>query len=163
MSEGEHARAPEAEAADTLRLGDFLPYRLSVLSNTVSRAIAAEYDRAFGLNIWQWRCMAVLGEAPGLTAREVTERTAMDKVAVSRALSALESAGRLRREADRRDARASRLYLTAAGTDTYKAIIPIARRHEHDLLAGLTHAERQMLGELLARLARAAAPDRQLW
>ena len=47
--------------AKPLRLAAFLPYRLSVLSNTVSSAIAADYQREFGLNIWQWRVMAVIG------------------------------------------------------------------------------------------------------
>ena len=34
--------------------------------------------------------MAVLGRFPGLTAAEVTERTAMDKVQVSRAVARLQ-------------------------------------------------------------------------
>lgn len=163
MSDSEHTGEQMAGGGDTLRLGDFLPYRLSVLSNTISRAIAADYDRAFGLSIWQWRCMAVLGEVPGLTAREVAERTAMDKVAVSRAIAALEGEGHLRREADTRDARASRLFLTSSGDETYKAIIPIARRHEQALLGQLSPSERASLEGLLDKLARAAAPERELW
>ena len=58
-------------AEPRLRLNDFLPYRLSVLSNTISSAIAARYQSAFGLTIWQWRVMAVLGETPGLMASQV--------------------------------------------------------------------------------------------
>ena len=38
------------ELGATLRLSDFLPYRLSVLSNTVSRGIADRYQRDFGLS-----------------------------------------------------------------------------------------------------------------
>ncbi len=152
-----------AGGMETLSLGAFLPYRLSVLSNTVSRAIAADYDRAFGLSIWQWRCMAVLGETPGLTAREVAQRTAMDKVAVSRAIAALEGETHLRRETDARDARAARLFLTDKGQATYRAIIPIARRHEQALMASLTLSERAVLDAILNKLACAAAPDRSLW
>ena len=37
----------------------------------------------------EWRVMAVLARFEGLSAREVAERTAMDKVAVSRALARL--------------------------------------------------------------------------
>jgi DNA-binding MarR family transcriptional regulator len=80
-----------------LHLDKFLPYRLSVLSNTVSSAIAAAYFVNFGLSIPEWRVMAVLAANPGLSAAEVTARTAMDKVAVSRAVAALISAGRLHR------------------------------------------------------------------
>ena len=35
----------------------------------------------FGLSIPEWRVMAVLAANPGLSAAEVTARTAMDKVA----------------------------------------------------------------------------------
>ena len=48
-----------------LDLGDFLPYRLSVLSNTVSTAIAGAYARRFGLTIAQWRVVAVLARSLG--------------------------------------------------------------------------------------------------
>ena len=72
---------PESSRIPQLRLREFLPYRLSVLSNTISRRIAELYDREFGLTIWQWRVMAVTGDTPGISATEIGQRTAMDKVA----------------------------------------------------------------------------------
>jgi DNA-binding MarR family transcriptional regulator len=97
------------EKADhqVLELERFLPYRLSVLSNTVSQAIAATYERRFALSITEWRVMAVLGRYDGLSARAVAERTAMDKVAVSRALARLIGAGRVRRQTADHDRRQS--------------------------------------------------------
>ncbi len=52
---------------NVLELERFLPYRLSVLSNTVSQAIAATYERRFALTITEWRVMAVLGRYDGLS------------------------------------------------------------------------------------------------
>ncbi|MCI4646090.1 MAG: MarR family transcriptional regulator [Hyphomonadaceae bacterium] len=147
----------------TLSLSDFLPYRLSVLSNTISSSIAARYQSAFGLTIWQWRVMAVLGETPGLTASQVAARTAMDKVAVSRAVAGLEDVGRLQRVRDESDGRAARLNLTPEGQAVYSQIVPIALASERDLLAGLSADERGALGELLVKLAGAASPDTPLW
>ena len=72
-----------------LNLEHFLPYRLSVLSNRVSADIARFYQNRFGLSVTEWRAMAVLGRFPGISAMEVAERTAMDKVAVSRAVNAM--------------------------------------------------------------------------
>ncbi|MEM1150533.1 MAG: MarR family winged helix-turn-helix transcriptional regulator, partial [Pseudomonadota bacterium] len=112
--------------AKPLSLAAFLPYRLSVLSNTVSSAIAADYQREFGLTIWQWRVMAVIAETAGLTARDVTARTAMDKVAVSRAVAALEERHLVSRRVDPGDARASHLDLTKAGRAIYLKIVPLA-------------------------------------
>ena len=75
---------PDIENVSLLRLREFLPYRLSVLSNTISTRIASLYDREFGLSIWQWRVMAVTGDRPGISATEIGQLTAMDKVAVGR-------------------------------------------------------------------------------
>lgn len=149
--------------AKPLRLAAFLPYRLSVLSNTVSSAIAADYQREFGLNIWQWRVMAVIGESPGLTARDVAARTAMDKVAVSRAVTALEQRGLLSRQAHPGDARAARLDLTDNGRGVYNQIVPLALAHEQSLLGALSREEQAVLGQLLEKLSKIAAPDRALW
>ncbi|MEN0001852.1 MAG: MarR family winged helix-turn-helix transcriptional regulator [Pseudomonadota bacterium] len=146
-----------------LQLSKFLPYRLSVLSNTVSSGIAADYQRAFGLNLWQWRVMAVVGECEGLTAREITQRTAMDKVAVSRAVTALEARGFLCRQVDPEDARSSHLGLTQAGQDVYQQIVPLALNHETILLRALSPQEEAILERLLEKLARAASPDHPLW
>ena len=80
-----------------LELDEFLPYRLSLLSKTVSAAIASSYVERIKLTISEWRCMAVLGRFPGITAGTVAKRTAMDKVAVSRALARVLSALEVRR------------------------------------------------------------------
>src|SRR6478672_11658564 len=90
--------AVNAARPTTLDLEHFLPYRLSVLSNRVSGAIAQMYSERFDLGVTEWRVMAVLGRYPKLSAGEVAQRTAMDKVAVSRAVAGLVEAGRVERE-----------------------------------------------------------------
>ena len=75
------ARAPSLSGdAEPFALDGFLPYRLSVVSNRVSRAIAQRYSAEFGLSIPEWRVMAVLGDAAPLSSNAICERTAMDKV-----------------------------------------------------------------------------------
>ena len=91
----------------TLDLEHFVPYRLSVLSNRVSQTISGIYHQRFGLAVTEWRTMAVLGRYPDLSAGEVAERTAMDKVAVSRALARLVAAGRVDRASHDDDKRRS--------------------------------------------------------
>lgn len=138
--------------AEGLRLERFVPYRLSVLTNTVSRALARHYEERFGLSIPQWRVVAVLGREAPLSAVELAERTVMDKVTVSRAVNALIDEGRLARATDPDDRRRSVLRLTAAGRAVYRRIVPLARRYERELLAALGRRERQELDRLLARL-----------
>jgi hypothetical protein len=72
-----------------LRLDGYLPYRLSVASNAVSRLIARAYEDRFGLTIPQWRLIAVLAEDGPLTQQAIGARTVMDKVTVSRATQGL--------------------------------------------------------------------------
>ena len=143
---------------EPLVLEKFLPYRLSVLSNRLSAAIAESYSQRFGLSIPEWRVMAVLARNPGLSAAEVAERTAMDKVAVSRAVGRLLATGRARRETATGDRRRSMLELTPAGQRIYARITPALCKYEAELLAGLGARERQALDGLLDRL-EARAPQ----
>jgi DNA-binding MarR family transcriptional regulator len=135
-----------------LILENFLPYRLSILSNTVSSAIAIAYDKRFGLTIPEWRVMAVLGRFPGLSAVEVAERTMMDKVAVSRAVTKLLKNGRLEREFADADRRRSILNLSAEGRLVHDAVAPLALKFEADLLEGLTDEEINALNSTIERL-----------
>ena len=144
-------------AGDVLALERFLPYRLSVTTNRVSGALARLYQDRFDLSVPEWRVMATLGRFPGLTAGEVAERTAMDKVAVSRAVARLEAAGRLARTPDAADRRRAALTLSEAGTAVYRRIVPLARAYEAGLWQALPAAERDVLETALARV-EAAAP-----
>ncbi|HWA92706.1 MAG TPA: MarR family winged helix-turn-helix transcriptional regulator [Rhizomicrobium sp.] len=140
----------------TLDLDSFVPYRLSVLSNRVSSAIARQYSQAFGLTIAEWRVMAVLGGTSGLSAREVAHRTAMDKVQVSRAVASLMRSGRVARAGDSKDGRVTRLSLTPKGRAIYNEIVPMALGLEESLLSALSAPERQTFDRLMIKLARQA-------
>ncbi|MGH8078038.1 MAG: MarR family winged helix-turn-helix transcriptional regulator [Lysobacter sp.] len=135
-----------------LDLEHFLPYRLSVLSNRVSSAIARVYSDRFALSVTEWRVMAVLGRYPDLSANEVAQRTAMDKVAVSRAVARLIDAGRLQRETHDDDRRRSVLCLSEAGYRIYDQIAPLALGFERRLLGDLGEEQRELLFRLLDRL-----------
>ncbi|MGB3627399.1 MAG: MarR family transcriptional regulator [Henriciella sp.] len=149
--------------AQTLKLDCFLPYRLSVLSNAVSRKIAEMYERDFEISIWQWRIIAVLGESDGLTATQVATQTLMDKPAVSRATASLLERGLISRKSDTSDRRKAALRLTKKGRTIYDAIIPRALAYERALLSGLSTEDAETLHRLLTRLSHIASPDRDLW
>ncbi len=156
MASAAFKQAGKGAPAERLILERFLPYRLSILSNRVSRAIAARYADAFGLTIPEWRIIAVLGRRGGLTARQVAEATEMDKVAVSRAVAKLARAKRLSAEVHDDDGRAQSLKLTAGGEALHARIAPIALDTERRLLASLNVKERQQLDALIDRLLGAA-------
>ncbi len=140
------------EAASSLILERFVPYRLSVLSNTVSRAIARIYAERFDLTIPEWRVMAQLGRHGRLSASDIVGLTAMDKVRVSRAVARLVGSGRVVAVPDEADRRRQLLTLTAAGRRIYRKIVPLALEREASLLQALEPGERLALHQLLAKL-----------
>jgi len=140
-----------------LNLDHFVPYRLSVLTNRVSSAIARHYSDRFDLSIPEWRVMAVLGQTPGLSARQVAVRTAMDKVQVSRAVQSLLAARRLTRVSDDADGRVTQLSLSARGLAIYNELVPVALQLERDFLSILTAEDRIALDRLLTKLSAGVA------
>jgi DNA-binding MarR family transcriptional regulator len=139
-----------------IKLESFLPYRLSVLANVTSSAIAAAYEKRFGLSIPEWRVIAVLMRHPGLSAREVAEKSRMDAVAVSRAVNRLLRAGRLRRAVAADDRRRSILQVSAAGAAVYRGVAPLALEFERSLLESLSPGDRATLDRLLDELTTRA-------
>lgn len=146
-----------------LSLDGFLPYRLSVLSNAVSRKIARIYEQEFELSIWHWRIIAVVGEHEGLTSTEVAQRTLMDKPTVSRAAATLIERGILERHIDRDDRRRAPMRLTDEGQAIYAAVIPRALASERELLDALSKEEVATLHSLLSQLSAVVSPDMPLW
>ncbi len=146
--------------SDELILENFLPYRLSILSHTVSTTIAQLYEKRFGLSIPEWRVIAILGRFPGSSAVNVAERTLMDKVAVSRAVTKLVKNGRIDREFADADRRRSILNLSDEGRRVHDEIAPLALQFERDLLLGLNQEEIETLNTIIERLlARARLLD----
>lgn len=143
-------------AAKTLNLDQFLPYRLSVASNTLSERIAAEYQNRFGLKIPEWRLMAVLGEGRPLTQRDLVAATRMDKVTVNRAAKVLADRQLIARQAHEADGRSHHLELTETGRSLYDAVVPAALATEERLESHISADERAVLMTILTKLIAAA-------
>ena len=145
--------------ADRLRLDRFLPYRLSVTSNRVSERIARTYEALFGLSIPEWRLIAVIAEAPGITQADIDERTRMDKVTVSRAAIALAQRGLLDRAPNVADRRSRHLSLNEAGRALYDQVAPKALELEARILARFSTEEVGQLMDMLRRLDAAVQEE----
>lgn len=139
-----------------LDLEDFLPYRLSVVSNLVSQGIATTYQNSHDLTVTEWRIIAVLGRFPGIAAAAVVERTAMDKVAVSRAVRRLLERALIERCANDSDRRCLDLYLSDKGRKIYDQVAPAALEFERRLLEALSNDEQAALEKMLEKLGHAA-------
>jgi DNA-binding MarR family transcriptional regulator len=139
-----------------LRLDGYLPYRLSVASNAVSRLIARAYEDRFGLTIPQWRLIAVLAEDGPLTQQAIGARTVMDKVTVSRATQGLVKRRLVQRAPHDADGRSHHLALSRAGERLYSEISPVALEYEARLLQQFDPAAVEELKRVLRHLESAA-------
>jgi DNA-binding MarR family transcriptional regulator len=146
-----------SSARRRLRLQEYLPYRLSVAANAVSRLIARAYESQFGLRNAQWRLLAVLADEGPLTQRMLCERTIMDKVSVMRAAQGLLRRGLVKRRPNAQDGRSHRLSMTAAGRRLYARIAPLALAYEAQLLAGIGRGDIARFERLLRRLEQVAS------
>jgi DNA-binding MarR family transcriptional regulator len=158
----------KSEPDAALILQQFLPYRLSVVTEAVSSLFATRYQERFGLSIPEWRVVAVVGQQGGPSTQEVIERTGMDRVRVSRAVIRLADKGLLERQSHPRDQRAQLLRLSRAGRAVYREIVPLAQEIQAALASALTAAEQRQLGVILDKIgartrelsgAEDAAPD----
>lgn len=139
----------------TLRLDDFLPYRLSIASNAVSDAVASAYRTLFGLKIPEWRLVAVLAEGGAMSQQALCGRTRMDKVTVSRAAIALAERGLITRASNPGDQRSHLLTLSKDGWELYEDVAPKALELERRVFVGFSREERMQLRAMLDRIEAA--------
>ena len=144
-------------STETLDLRRFFPYRLSVLQQRVSQAVAQHYHDEFNLSRMEWRVMATLAMFDGISARDICDFTEMAKMQVSRALAGLKQNGLVAQKTDDADHRANKLSLTAEGKKIYRQIVPRVKLKEREILAHLSAEERGQLLAILNKLESSLA------
>ncbi|MEX0284908.1 MAG: MarR family winged helix-turn-helix transcriptional regulator [Paracoccaceae bacterium] len=122
---------------DGFNLSAFLPYRLAVLSERVSRRLSIEYGRTHGINVAEWRVLVHLQRCGHVSVREIHNCVNLDKPRVSRAVSRLEEAGLVQKAQGTADARLVAISLTDAGQAALADILPEAVAIEQRLLDGI--------------------------
>jgi len=147
---------PRTRAETALKLKDFLPYRLAVLADQVSRTLAQLYADRFDLTRPEWRVLAALAELGPIAAKEISPFSTLDKMAVSRAVAGLEAKGYLTRRDDPQDRRNKTLSMTGRGRALYDRIAPLALAREEYLLEALAPEDRAALDRILSGLLQRA-------
>ena len=149
--EGAAQAATAPSEAPLLKLEDFLPHRLNVLSSLVSQALTRVYGR-HGIGIPEWRVLVTLGENGVMTGKAVGAQTHMHKTKVSRAVAELEKRKLIGRRANRADLRESFLSLSAAGRAIYEDLAPGALEFTRRLAEVVDPADRPAFERAMQRL-----------
>ena len=143
-------------SAGLLDLRAFIPYRLAVLAEAVSRLMGEVYSDRFQLTRNEWRVLAALDSLSHATQTEVAEYSTLDKMQVSRAIAALDERGLIARSAGRADRRTKLLVLTQQGRALFETIVPLVLEQQRLLLKDLAADERDALDRALDALLERA-------
>ena len=111
----------------------FLPYRLSVAADRLSKGLASRYRAEFGISVPEWRVLVHLAHSGDVSVRDIETRVNMEKSKVSRAASRLEAAGYIRKEVDIGDRRLLRLALTVKGRALMSKLLALALDYQRQL------------------------------
>src|ERR1700691_4092356 len=135
-----------------LKLEQFLPYQLNVVSSLVSQALSRVYAQRYGIGVPEWRVLVTLGQYQMMTAKAIGAHTHMRKTKVSRAVAILEKRRLLGRRPNREDKREAFLSLTAAGRNIYEELAPHALDFAKPLTEIQTSADRVAFNRALSQL-----------
>ncbi|MEC7488197.1 MAG: MarR family winged helix-turn-helix transcriptional regulator [Pseudomonadota bacterium] len=140
-----------------MTIADNTPLSLvHVLSNRIDRAFYGEIETRFGITLAEWRVMLTLTSEPGISATEITDRWAMEKMAVNRAVQHLIDQKLVVRARNANDGRRYKLNLTDKGQELYEKIAPSANRRYGELMSVIDKRESETLIAALRKIIERA-------
>jgi DNA-binding MarR family transcriptional regulator len=140
-----------------LKLEQFLPYQLQVVSTLMAQALSRVYARRYHLGIPEWRVLVSLGQFGWMNGKAICTHTHMHKTKVSRAVAMLERRRLIARRANRVDMRESLVALTATGRAIYEELAPDAVAFSRRLTEILTPSDRDAFHRALKQLTDRSA------
>ena len=141
-------------ARRTTAIRDLLSYRLHSVANLLSRGAELRYRREFGVSLWEWRTIALLGAvAEPLSLNHLAHAAGIHKSQMSRVVSGLTRRRLVLRAADAEDARGVRLTLSKSGRKLYEGLIGAAAERDEAFRNCLSSREQQVFESVLAKLA----------
>ncbi len=148
---------PRSSTTDAPGIRELLSYRLHVVANLLSRGAELRYRREFGVSLWEWRTIALLGgAAEPQSLNALASAAGIDKSQMSRVVSGLAARRLVLRSIDAEDARGVRLTLTRAGRALYQGLIRAAAERNDAFLDCLGAREREVFDAALDKLAARA-------
>lgn len=127
-------------------------FQIAVLSNLFARPFYESVGRHARININEWRLMLALDRHPALSQADIGYYTGLHKMTVSRAVRHLVTSGYVVAHDDDTDRRRKALFLTAKGESLCDEALPLLRRRETMVGAGLAPAELQKFKRTLAAI-----------
>jgi DNA-binding MarR family transcriptional regulator len=141
-----------------LRLGEiglanFAPYLMNRIMGRYNASLREE-TAELGLSTPKVRTLAVLAMIDGLLIGELAVYAVVEYSTLSRALDGLEKDGLARREPDKDDQRATRVFLTEAGREAFEKFWPRMAETYAQMFDGISSQERRAFEATLQKILR---------
>ena len=130
---------------------DLISYRVHTVANLLSRGAELRYRREFGVSLWEWRSIALLGAVTEpLSLNHLAHAAGIHKSQMSRVVSGLTRRKLVLRAANGREVA---LTLTKTGRRLYEGLISAAAERDRAFNNCLSKNEKEVLERCLAKLA----------
>jgi DNA-binding MarR family transcriptional regulator len=133
---------------------DLFSYNLQRLAGISTRIALLEIKPAFGLNVHDWRAIAVLDYLRAAPLQVLAQRAGVQKSQMSRTVTTLEKSGLVEKGPNPEDGRSSLLVLTDKGKSIVREVLTAARERNERMLAHLDDRERAVLADLMEKATR---------
>ncbi len=130
-----------------------LPHRLQLLARMIDRESARQLSERSGLSLAEWRVLAFVGHKGRASSADVCSAFDVDRAEVSRAVARLFAAGLVLRQQDDGNRKRVLLELTEEGIALYRRTRDHRVDYFRSIMADLQPGEREVLDELLLRVA----------
>ncbi|RJG08447.1 MarR family winged helix-turn-helix transcriptional regulator [Massilia cavernae] len=118
---------------------------------------SGEFVRASGLTPAQFDIIATLGNTPGMSYKELGDRTLITKGTLTGVIERLEQKGLVARERSSEDKRSFFVRLTPQGEDVFREVFPKVVEHGRQLFAPLSEADFDALDASLRKVRQLIA------
>ena len=136
---------------------DLFSFELQRLAGLSTRIAALSIRPKYGITAREWRALAVLKYLGEVPLQELAKQSGLLKSQMSRTVSAMIERGYILKTANPEDGRSILLKLSPEGTSLSQEILTDSFERNEHMLSSLSHAERQILVELLQRVGRNSA------
>jgi DNA-binding MarR family transcriptional regulator len=140
-----------------IRLEKWLPYRMFIIAARVAELQSDYYGPRYNLSQASYRVLAVVGDKPGMSARQIRHAAGLDQFAVSRAIALLRDLGYVERNAADRDRRRAEVFLTDEGKVVFEDLSRVGKAIEDALIDAIPAGQVAQLDKVLTEIDKASA------
>lgn len=137
--------------AKPINLKEFIPYRLTQLSENFSKVTSPRYKK-HKVTSPEWRVLAILTEYGIASSKFIQEHTTLSRSRVNRTVDSLVNKQWITREPEAHDRRQNKIRLTKLGENAFAEVGEVAKDTQDEWLASFSETEIAQIYQLLDRL-----------